>query len=78
MKFLYIDLPNGAYRKVGYSEGMVFLCKMDGAIFNLKIIVAASTSTTNTFSTTPMFSHDTSASTSQSSPSMSTFLVMGT
>nr|XP_022312344.1 uncharacterized protein LOC111117496 isoform X6 [Crassostrea virginica] len=70
------DLPNGAYRKFGYRKGMVFLCRMDGAIINLKIIVVASTSTTNTFSTTPMFSHDTSASTSQSSPSMSTFLVI--
>ncbi|XP_078330005.1 uncharacterized protein LOC111117481 isoform X2 [Crassostrea virginica] len=68
-------LPNGAYKKVGYKQGMEFLCKMDGAVINLKIIEVASTSTTNTFSTTTIITHDTSTSTSQSSSSMSTSFV---
>lgn len=78
MKFPILGLPNGAYKKVGYKQGMEFLCKMDGAVINLKIIEVASTSTTNTFSTTTIITHDTSTSTSQSSSSMSTSFVKGT
>ena len=78
MKFLFLGLPNGAYKKVGYRKGMVFFCEMDGAVINLKIIDVASTSTANTFSTTTIITHDTSTSTSQSSSSMSTSFVKGT
>ncbi|XP_078330001.1 uncharacterized protein LOC111117496 isoform X2 [Crassostrea virginica] len=72
-------LPNGVSVEVTYRTGMMFLCRMDGAIFNLtdKIIVLTSTQTQNTFSTTQMFSHDTSSPTSQSSPTISTSLVTG-
>nr|XP_022311592.1 uncharacterized protein LOC111116861 isoform X2 [Crassostrea virginica] len=73
------DLPNGVSIEIEYQTGMIFLCRMDGAVFNLtdKIIEMKSTQTQNAFSTTPMFSHDTSSPTSQSIPTMNSSLVTG-
>nr|XP_022312343.1 uncharacterized protein LOC111117496 isoform X5 [Crassostrea virginica] len=71
-------LPNGVSIEVTYRTGMMFLCRMDGAIFNLtEKIIELISQTQNTFSTTQMFSHDTSSPTSQSSPTISTSLVTG-
>ncbi|XP_078330003.1 uncharacterized protein LOC144624318 isoform X2 [Crassostrea virginica] len=53
-------LPNGAYTKVKFNTGMIFLCRMDGAVFNL---------------TDKIIEVTTNQSTSQSSLSSSTSLV---
>ncbi|XP_022311592.2 uncharacterized protein LOC111116861 [Crassostrea virginica] len=73
------DLPNGVSTEIEYHTGVIFLCRMDGAVFNLtdKIIEMYSTQTQNAFSTTPMFSHDTSSPTSQSIPTMNNSPVTG-
>lgn len=79
-RIFFLDLPNGVSIEIEYQTGMIFLCRMDGAVFNLtdKIIEMKSTQTQNAFSTTPMFSHDTSSPTSQSIPTMNSSLVTGT
>ncbi|XP_078330000.1 uncharacterized protein LOC144617551 [Crassostrea virginica] len=75
-------LPNGAYTEVKFNTGMIFLCKMDGAVFNLtdKIIEVTSTQTQTqtTLLTTSMTSENTSSLTPQSSLSLSTSSVTGT
>lgn len=80
LESIFLDLPNGVSIETEYQTGKIFLCRMDGAVFNLtdKIIEMKSTQIQNVFSTTPMFSHDTSSPTSQSIPTMNSSLVTGT
>ena len=55
LNFIVLGLPNGAYTEVKFNTGMIFLCKMDGAVFNLtdKIIEVKSTPTQSTLFTQP-------------------------
>ena len=80
LESIFLDLPNGVSTEIEYHTGVIFLCRMDGAVFNLtdKIIEMYSTQTQNAFSTTPMFSHDTSSPTSKSIPTMNSSPVTGT
>ena len=80
LNFIVLGLPNGAYTEVKFNTGMIFLCKMDGAVFNLtdKIIEVTSTPTQSTLLTTSMASENTSSLTPQSSLSLSISSVTGT